>query len=97
MEVGTVVITVREYDELRQFKSNVESGKVVKMVDSNMYFGNRTTSYLNLDDVMDEASRINTNLLYEIGRYKSQVQEGYSKQNIKSMSIIEFLKLKWSK
>lgn len=104
MEKNVVVLELAKYQELMDFKREVESGKVIKIYYDNRY---NPREYLNIDDVVSEITDINNELMdknknlhrkldeYNENSYKTNIKHIQELGGLKKMTIWEFIK--WRK
>lgn len=104
MEKNVVVLELAKYQELIDFKREIESGKVIKIYYDNRY---NPHQYLNIDDVVSEITDINNELMNTnkiLRRKLDEYNEDLSKTNIKHLVELDRLKkmtiwgfIKWRK
>jgi FtsZ-binding cell division protein ZapB len=95
---GTVTISLQEYNDLRDFKKEVEKGKCVVVVET---FGRycftkiETTRYYTTSQVVSEIKKVNTRLDNKISSLQEKIDD-LEKENValkeeKRKSFWEFL------
>lgn len=104
MEKNVVVLELAKYQELIDFKREIESGKVVKIYHDHRY---NPREYCNIDDVVSEITDINNELMdtnkilrRKLDEYNADLHEKDMKHlveldRLKKMTIWGFIK--WCK
>lgn len=92
MEKNTVLLSLEQYNELRDFKKEIEKGNVLKIYYS--YSGYDHNDFINIGDALKEISEVNNGLLKE----KMALEQKLENKNdeIKKMSYWQFRKWKKS-
>lgn len=101
MDKNTVLLSVEDYNALRDFKKKITDGNVLVEYYSFGIGESSTTSYYTSDEVAKELHKKNYNLKQEIEEFEKKIKElENTKQKettideIKKMSIWQFLKWK---
>lgn len=107
MEANTVVLSLSEYNALRDFKTNLEKGNTYRTCDyRRVYNGEylQGTTFVSTDEAVKEVTAICEQLtqkIEELGKENLELRQGVVKgwdketEKVKKMSIWEFLK--WRK
>lgn len=107
METNTVILSLFEYNALRDFRENLENGKTYIIngyQNTNSWCGYTPTStYVTSDVAVEQIAAKNDELFSEVGRLKAEIYElkhptkkETNIEDIKKMSVIKFIKWKKS-
>jgi len=105
MEANTVVLSLNEYNALRDFKTNLEKGNIYRYIgyrQVSSYASMEVTCFVTSDEAVKEASEANEKLTEEISKLTNRINElerppvskEKSIEEIRKMSMWEFRKWK---
>lgn len=86
IEKNTALISIKEYDELREFKKAILEGKTIKI--EAWYNDSYTLSFVDMTDEMKEISRRNEDLFSQNKRLDYEIIELKEKINSQNKDII---------
>ena len=91
MEINTVILSVEEYNKLRDFKINIENGNTFSVL------RDRFSSYdqfITTNEAVKEVLKINEEMAYELLNHDVTRINGKNVLDVSKMSIWEFIKWK---
>ena len=91
MEINTVILSVEEYNKLRDFKINIEKGNTFSVL------RDRFSSYdqfITTNEAVKEVLKINEEMAYKLLNHDVTRINGKNVLDVSKMSIWEFIKWK---
>lgn len=92
--MNEVKLDLETYHKLQDYESVVKSGKLLKVYRVNGMWSPYSYSSLTESEAIEEAENLNRELLDRIEYLESSIKEKVSNE-IKSLSLIQFIKLKY--
>lgn len=92
--MNEVKLDLETYHKLQSYESVVKNGKLLKVYRWNGTWSNYNYLSLTESEAIEDAENLNKELLDKIEYLKSSIKKEVSNE-IKSLSLIEFIKLKY--
>ena len=91
MEINTVILSVEEYNKLRDFKINIEKGNTFSVLRDRFSYYDQ---FITTNEAVKEVLKINEEMAYKLLNHDVTRINGKNVLDVSKMSIWEFIKWK---
>ena len=91
MEINTVILSVEEYNKLRDFKINIEKGNTFSVLRDRY---SAYDQFITTNEAVKEVLKINEEMAYKLLNHDVTRINGKNVLDVSKMSIWEFIKWK---